>query len=296
MRLFRSAMLLSLVSCTGDHAAIQELDFEQIRQITGVEGTINDGQYKISVPQPSLDVTVDGFKIIPAMGLTSWAAFASAPEGATVMGDLVVLETEIGAVEGALVEAGLTVTALHNHFVRDNPKVMFMHIGGVGPAAQLARGVRKALDEIERMRQGRDSSAASSVESTFDTQEIDRILGHSGGLNNGVYKVTIGRPDVELVDHGVEVTSFMGFNTWAAFQGIPERTAVAGDFVMLEHEVASVIQSLVKNNIEVVALHNHMVHEQPRVFFLHYWGVGPSKELSEGLREALDQTGTGREE
>lgn len=270
------------------------LDTSLIDRIVGIKGVEQQGQYKVSVPQNDLSVSVDGFRIIPPMGLTSWAAFAPAPQGALVMGDLVLQEDEIGPVEQTLIASGLTVSGLHNHFVRDTPKAMFMHIHGVGPLETLARGVRAALDKIQEQRQakGLKQEPADSVEMTFDPKTIDQIVDHSGALTAGVYKVTIGRPDVKLVDHGAEVSSFMGFNTWMAFQGTPERAAVAGDFAMLEHEVAPVIEALVGNNIEVVAVHNHMTTEDPRIFFLHFWGVAPVEELARGLKAGLDQTGS----
>lgn len=279
-------------STTGTEA-VAPLDTQQLGATLGVRGTEQDGQYKVAVPQQGLNVSVDGFRIVPAMGLTSWAAFAPSPQGAIVMGDLVVQEDEIATVERTLLGSGLTVSALHNHFVRENPKVMFMHIHGVGPQQQLASGVRSTLDKISQLRQEKGlASEPSSVESSFDPTVIDSLLGHSGSMNSGVYKVTIGRPDVQLTDSGSEVTSFLGFNTWMAFQGTSDRAAVCGDFTMLEQEVAPVIQALVQNGLEVVAVHNHMVTEKPRIFFLHFWGVGPIEALARGLRAGLDQTGT----
>jgi hypothetical protein len=209
-----------------------------------------------------------------------------------VMGDVVVLESEVGPVQRTLVEHGLTVTGLHNHFVRDEPKVMFMHISGRAPRDELRAAVDAVFASVAGLR-GADpsSSPPASVENTLDTAAIADALGHSGTLSQGVYKVTIGRPDVALHGMGVTITTDMGFNTWAAWQGTPARAAVAGDFTMLEHEVEPVIKTLVEHGIEVVAVHNHMVHEEPRVFFLHYWGVGPAAELAAGLRAALSRTG-----
>jgi hypothetical protein len=129
------------------------------------------------------------------------------------------------------------------------------------------------------------------VANTIDTKKLDQIIGSTAEMSKGVYKYTIGRPDVKLTEHDVTISTFMGFNTWAAFQGSPDKAAVAGDFTMLENEVAPVIKALVQNGIEVVAVHNHMVHEQPRIFFLHYWGTGNAEQLAKGLRAALDQTG-----
>jgi hypothetical protein len=275
-------------------ASAVPLDFTRIEQITGIKGTAQDGEYKVSVPQDDLNVSVDGFRIIPPMGLTSWAAFAPASDGAMVMGDFVLLEDEVGPVQRTLIEGGLTVSGLHNHFVRDQPGVMFMHIYGMGPVETLANGVRATLDKVKELRAAkRLQRPPMSVNADFDPKTIDTILGHSGQMNAGVYKVTIGRPDITLMDHGVPVSTFMGFNTWMAFQGTEEKAAVAGDFAMLEDEVGPVIQSLVQHGIEVVAVHNHMVHETPRVFFLHFWGVGAVETLARGLKAGLEQTGPG---
>lgn len=257
-----------------------------------MEGTEQDGQYKITVPQNDLDVSVDGFEIIPPMGMGSWVVFTPAAVGAVVMGDVVVREDEIGPIQRVLLEHGLTVTGLHNHFVGEEPRVMYMHVAGTGSEEDLARGVKAIFDQVAELRGGDPAGAqAQTVQNTLDTDEIARILGHGGQMSRGVYKVTIGRPDVSLRALGVPVTTFMGFNTWAAWQGTPERAAVAGDFTMLEGEVAPVIDALVQHEIEVVAVHNHMVHEKPRIFFLHYWGVGPAEQLARGLKAALDQTG-----
>ncbi|MEW5929713.1 MAG: DUF1259 domain-containing protein [Gemmatimonadota bacterium] len=289
--------ILAWIACAvagaaGEATAQAGLDTAAIRRITGVRGTASGGEYKVSVPQNDLDVRVDGFRIVPPMGTGSWAGFTPAPGGAMVMGDIVVRPEEIGPVQRAAVEHGLSVSGLHNHFVRDEPKVMFMHLHGTGRTEDLARGVRAVLDRVAALR-GRDPAAApaASVASTLDTARIAAVLGHPGELGRGVYRVTIGRPDVRLTDHGVPVSSFLGFNTWAAFQGTVERAAVAGDFAMLEHEVPAVIEALVRNGIEVVAVHNHMTTEQPRIFFLHYWGVGPAERLARGLRAGLDATG-----
>lgn len=271
------------------------LDVATIQRILGREGALQEGQFKVTIPQNDLDVTVDGFSIVPPMGLGSWIAFTPAPDGAVIMGDVVVREDEIGPVQHVLLNNGLTVTGLHNHFVRENPNVMYMHVGGEGTEEAMARAVEAVFARVAELRGGDPARAPSrSVPNTIDTTEIARILGHAGAMSGGVYKVTIGRPDVALRAHRVPVTSFMGFNTWAAWQGTPERAAVAGDFAMREDEVAPVIQALVEHGIEVVAVHNHMVQEYPRIVFLHYWGVGPAPELARGLKAALDRTGNDR--
>lgn len=314
-------LLLWSIGCTEvqseDAEQVPSLNIAVIEQVTGMEGTEHEGEYKISVPQNGLDVTVDGFKIIPPMGMGSWAAFSPTGDGAMLMGDLVVKEDEIAEVQQVLIEHGLTITALHNHFVREQPDVMYMHIGGQGPEKELARGVKAVFDKIAELRGGNPAVAkAETVKNTLNTDRLSEILGYEGSMNRGVYKVTIGRPDVELKmetgehhEEGEEygegeeneegegnpshhqISTFMGFSTWAAWQGTPEKAAVAGDFVMLADEVDDVIEALVTNGIEVVALHNHMIHEEPRVFYLHYWGVGKAEKLARGLRAALNQTG-----
>ena len=237
---------------------------------------------------------VDEFKIIPAMGLGTWIAFTPSHDGAMVMGDIVITETDLRPVQQEVIRQGLTITAIHNHFVRNHPNVMYMHIGGSGATETMAKKAKAVLDKVKEVRGGDPSKGTASSEpvtNSLDTKRLDQILGYTAEMSKGVYKYTIGRPDVKLTEHGVPVTTFLGFNTWAAFQGTPEKAAVAGDFTMLENEVAPVIKALIENGIEVVAVHNHMVHEQPRIFFLHYWGIGNAEELAKGLRAALDQTG-----
>lgn len=270
------------------------LDTAAIQRVMGMKGTYNKGEYKVTVPQNDLSIMVDGFKIIPAMGLGTWVAFTPSGKGAMVMGDIVVTETDLKPVQEEIIRQGLTITAIHNHFVRNHPNVMYMHLGGSGNTEQMAQKAKAVLDKVKELRGGDPAKGTASneaVENTIDTTWLSEVLGHTGEMNKGVYKFTIGRPDVQLKEHGVPVTTFLGFNTWAAWQGTPEKAAVAGDFTMLEDEVAPVIKALVENGIEVVAVHNHMVHEKPRTFFLHYWGVGPAEQLAKGLRAALDQTG-----
>lgn len=271
--------------------SFQPLDTSAIERITGIKGKSNNGEYKITVPQNDLTVEVDGFKIIPAMGLGTWTAFTPSPDGAMIMGDLVLTENDLKPVQQEVIRQGLTITAIHNHFVRNHPNIVYMHIGGSGNVEAMSGKVKAVLDKIKEVRGHNPSDASvADVTNTIENKKLDDILGYKGELSKGVYKYTIGRPGVSLKEHGVLVSTFLGFNTWAAFQGTPEHAAVAGDFTMLEDEVAPVIKALVENGIEVVAVHNHMVQEQPRIFFLHYWGVGAAEQLAKGLKAALDQT------
>jgi len=171
---------------------------------------------------------------------------------------------------------------------------LYMHIDGSGPSEKMASCVRAVLDKIKESR-GTDPKTGTkdSVTNSIDIKKLDAIIGAKGDMSLGVYKYTIGRPDVQLKEHGTTITTFGGFNTWAAWQGTEDKAAVCGDFTMLKDEVAPVIKALVENGIEVVAVHNHMVEEEPKIFFLHYWGIGSAEKLARGLKAALDQTGKG---
>ena len=270
------------------------VDTATIERVIGIKGKSNNGEYKITIPQNDLAVQVDGFKIIPAMGLSTWVAFSPTKDGVMLMGDIVVTETDLGPVQQEIIRQGLTSTAIHNNFVRNHPNIMFMHLGGSGSTQVMAQKAKAVLDKVKEIRGGDPSKGTASnesVQNTLNTKRLDEILGYAAEMSKGVYKYTIGRPDVQLTEHGVPVSTFLGFNTWAAFQGTPDKAAVAGDFTMLADEVEPVMKALIDNGIEVVALHNHMVHEKPRVFFLHYWGTGNAEQLAKGLRSALDQTG-----
>ncbi|WP_300596194.1 DUF1259 domain-containing protein [Niabella sp.] len=269
-----------------------KLDIAKIETLTGMKGVEKNGEYKITVPQNDLNVMVDGFKIIPPMGLGSWAAFTPCGDSAMVMGDIILSETDVKPVQQEVIRQGFAITAIHNHFARNRPNILYMHIDRTADIETLSKGVKAIFGKVAAVR-GKDpkSAKADSVVNTLDTPALDAITGHKGEMSKGVYKYTIGRPDIQLMEHGIPVSSFMGFNTWAAWQGSPENAAVAGDFTMLENEVAPVIKALVENGIEVVAVHNHMVHETPKVFFLHYWGTGNAAQLAKGLKAALDQTG-----
>jgi hypothetical protein len=215
-----------------------------------------------------------------------WAAFTKAGAHTVVMGDMVLTEDQVNAAMSAALDNGLEVTALHNHFFWENPRVMFMHIGGMGDEAKLAGGVAKVF---ETMKQKFDVPSASidPASSTLDPKKIDAVLGRSGELNKGVYKVTIGR-EVKMAGH--TMGNAMGVNTWAGFAGSDEQAIVDGDFAMLESEMQGVLKALRHAGINIVAIHQHMTGESPRMLFLHYWGVGRTEDLARGLKNALGQT------
>jgi Domain of Unknown Function (DUF1259) len=271
-------------------AADTRLDTATIERLTGAKGEFNEkeGVVKVSVPRSDLDVTVAGVKMTPPLGLTSWAAFQQAGAQVMVMGDMVLLEEQVNPVLSVALENGLAVTALHNHFFWDSPKVMFMHIGGMGDEAKLASGVGKVFATIKDTSGGKGQVPRvelSPAQTSLDPKAIEDVLGVKGQLANGVYKVTIGR--TTKMD-GHEVGNTMGVNTWAAFAGSDANAIVDGDFIMLEPEVQPVLKALRGAGINIVAIHHHMLEDSPRTVFLHYWGVGPTRELAHGLKAALE--------
>ncbi len=268
------------------------LDAKRIESITGLKGQTTGDVLKLSVPRKEVRVTLDGFEIIPFMGLTSWVAFRQGPHHVTLMGDIVVLEDEIESAMAAAIKAELYVTALHNHFVREQPRVMFMHIEGTADETALATGAHSIFDAIKTVRQKHPvDAAAANVNSKLDAQLLEKVIEHKGESKDGVLKFVLGRPTVPLVCTrcgDLNIDAAMGYNTWAAFQGTDERAAVCGDVAMLENEVNAVIRELQAGKIEVVAVHNHMFFESPRVIFLHYWGVGDAQQLAQTFKSALN--------
>lgn len=291
--------LLALAGILGSSAfaaspAKASLDTATIERLTGAKGAFNqkEGVFKVSVPRSDLSVTAAGVRLTPPMGLTSWAAFKKVGNHAVVMGDTVLLEDQVNPVMSAALDNGLEVTALHNHFFWDSPKVMFMHIGGMGDEARLAAAVGKVFAKIKETSGGKGVVPRADIDpakSTLDPKKIDAVIGQTGELKNGVYKVVIGR---ETKMHGHAMGNAMGVNTWAAFAGGDEKAAVAGDFAMLESELQGVLKALRAAGINIVAIHQHMAGEEPRVLFLHFWGVGKTEDLAKGIKAALTQTGS----
>lgn len=269
----------------------EKLDAEGIGRAAEVKPTTTpDGVVRIAWARADVPVKVDGVPLKPFAGLGSWAAFTRAPHGAMVMGDTVVFQDEVTPAMDAAFAAGLEVSGLHNHFFFDEPKVYFMHIGGTGEPEELARGVKGVWDAIKKVRAenktpGVRFSGELPKEGIIDPAAIEKALGQKGQVQDGVVKVTIGRQG-EM--HGVKVAGSMGLTTWAAFSGSDELAAIDGDFIMTAEEVQPVLKALRKADIHIVALHNHMVGENPAFYFTHFWAKGPSGELARGLRSALD--------
>ena len=270
--------------------AAQSALFEKIESLTGAKGQFNAKEqvFKVSVPRTDLHVKTAGVTVTPPMGLTAWAAFHLMEHQAMVMGDMVLLEDQVNPVMSAALDNGLEVTALHNHFLWDSPRVMFMHIGGSGDPEQLAAAVGKVFAAMESTSGGKGLKPFAKInpaKTTLDPAKIEQILGVKGQLKDGVYKIVIG---LTTTMHGQEMGAAMGVNTWAAFAGSDKQAVVDGDFAMLEEELQPILKALRAADIDVVAIHNHMVMESPRIVFLHYWAIGSTEQLARGLRAALD--------
>ena len=271
-------------------AAAKEPDAGTIERITGLAPEVKDGVAKVSVPRSDLSVTVDGVRLAPFQGLTTWAAFARSGDKTIVMGDMTLAEDEVSPAMSAALDNGLEVTALHNHFSFDHPPILFMHIGGTGTTERLATGVRKTLDAVKEVRARAATpgegfgGAAIPATSTLDPKSLEAILGGTAQAKDGMVKFVFGRTTSM---HGSTMGAAMGVNTWAAFAGGPEAAVVDGDVAMLESELQGVLKALRAAKINVVAIHTHMIHEQPRIMFLHYWGKGTAADLARGIKQAL---------
>lgn len=271
-------------------APAEPLDTEKIEALTGAKGKLDakEGVFKIAVPRSDLAVNVAGVRLTPPMGLTSWVAFKRVGSSTMVMGDTVLLEDQVNPVMSVALEHGLQVTALHNHFFWDTPKVMFMHVAGMGDEAQLAAAVGRVFAKIKDTSGGKGDTPTVDIDpakTSLAPAKIEAVLGVKGELKDGVYKVVIGRT---AKMHGTEIGNTMGVNTWAAFAGSDDKAVVDGDFAMLETELQAVLRALRRHGINIVAIHQHMTEETPRVMFLHYWGVGPTQALAKGLKAALE--------
>jgi hypothetical protein len=275
-----SLFISAIIGLTSTYAA----DIREAEEILGVTGQMQEGAVVFSFPRSDLKIKIEGDPVPTALGFGSWTAWKAMGNEFMVMGDLVLLEKEINPVISALAEANINVTAIHNHFIGEEPRIMYMHIGGMGMASTLARGIRNALD---RTATPKAPASTSSPALALDTKRIEEIIGHSGKAGGGVFKIVVGRQGVRM--NGVELTASMGLNTWAAFAGTNERVHVAGDVAMTAGEVNKVIRELRKGGINLAAVHNHMLDEEPRIFFLHYWGTGPAEKLAETVRNAFDQ-------
>ncbi len=283
------ALVFAALLCTSVAAG---LETARIDELTGLKGKMNEkeGVYRVTFPRDDVKVVVDGWTMPPFMGLSTWAAFTETSNGAMVMGDTVLFEDEVNSAMSAALDNGLSVTALHNHFFFDRPKVFFMHIEGEGSVEKLASAVKKVYDAAKQIRAAspkpKDSFGAQPLpdKSSISAAPLNEIFAMQGEAKDGMVKFTIGRP---ATMHGVKIDKDMGVNTWAAFAGADDNAIVDGDFAVTEDELQPVLKSLVKDKINIVAIHQHMTHEEPRMMFFHYWGRGRVKDLAQAVKGGI---------
>lgn len=280
----------------GSLAMAQEVpaEYQQVLTALGKPGDYKANVLKVNIPRNDVSVTVATVKTPTPFGFGGWVAMTKGTGGMDVlMGDLVLTQDEVNPVMSALLENGIEVTALHNHFLWDEPRMFYMHVHAYGKPADLAAKVKPALDLIGKGagRPAAPAAPAAAPATTIDTAKLAQIVGTPGEQTGAVYKITIGRDDLKLTEMGAPINARMGLNTWAAFVGTNDNAAVAGDVAMLANEVQPVLKALRKNGIDVVAIHHHMTGTQPTIYFLHYWGTGPAEKLATAFKAALSETG-----
>ena len=297
MRRYLPLALLLLAPTAVFAQAAVPADYQAVLTALGKPGDFKDNVLRVNVPRNDLHVTIEGVATPTPFGFGGWLALTKGTGGMDVMmGDLVLTESEVNPVMSALLTNGLDVTALHNHFFFDSPRIYYMHVHGHGSASDLASKVKPALALIgtatgERSVGTSGSPAGRAITGTLDSASLAKIVGYDGEQNGAVYKITIGRPDIPLKEMGASINARMGLNTWAAFYGSDADAVVAGDIAMLDREVTPVLKSLRASGIDVVAMHHHMTGVDPQVIFLHYWGKGDARKLATAFRGAIDQTG-----
>ena len=272
-------------------------EYQEVLKTLGKQGDYKANVLKINIPRKDLTVIVDSVATPTPFGFGGWLAMTKGDGGMDVMmGDLVLTEDEVNPVMSALLDNGVEVTALHNHFFYESPRLFYMHVMGHGSAADLAHMAKPAVDLIGHVSASHPGAPAKATlqPGKIDTAKIAQIVGQEGEQTGMVYKITVGRDDLNLKEMGATINARMGLNTWAAFVGTDDNAAVAGDMAMLQAEVIPVLKTLRKNGLQVVAIHHHMIGTQPTIIFLHYWGKGPAEKLATGFKATLDQLGKGK--
>jgi Domain of Unknown Function (DUF1259) len=295
MKLVRniSVSILFVVLFTAVPLPAQDMpkDYQEVLTLLGRSGDYKANVLKVNVPRSDLHVTIGGVATPTPFGFGGWVAFTKGDQGIDVMmGDLVLLQEEVSPVMSALLDNGLEVSALHNHFFWEEPRIFFMHVHGHGKALELAKRLKPALDLIPRPPAAAPSTSPAAGPA-FNLVALDNIVGSKGETLGSVYKFTLGRDDLNLKEHGASINARMGLNTWAAFAGNDADAQIAGDVAMRETEVTAVLNALRAHKLSVVAIHHHMLGTQPTVIFLHYWGRGSAEELATGFRAALEVLG-----
>src|SRR5262245_48563871 len=283
--------LLFVGAIVSGSATAQEVDWQKVDATFGRKPAISGDVHRYGFPRTDLSVTLDGVTIKPALALGGWVAFKPAHGGVMVMGDLVLLESEINPVMAKLIEGGIEITAVHNHLLRANPATFYMHVGGHGDPAKMASGIHDALS-ASKTPLSPPAATAPPPAIDLDTARLDEVIGVKGQPNGGVYQFGVPRAD-PVTENGMSLgpAGPLGLATAINFQPTGSgRAAITGDFVIRGDEVNPVIRALRSNGIEVTAVHSHMLDAQPRLFFLHFWANDDAEKLARGLRAALDKT------
>src|SRR6266511_4396914 len=288
-------LVICAVATIGGAAKAQEIDWKKVDEALGRTGAVSADVHRYGFPRTDLQVTLDGVTIRPALALGGWAAFKPMHGGAMVMGDLVLLETEINPVMAKLIENDIEITAVHNHVLRGNPATFYMHIGGQGDPVKLVTAIRTAL-AASKTPLTPPAAPASSPAIDLDTAQLDQIIGVKGQANAGVYQFGVPRRDqITMQGNVMTPAGPLGLATGVGFQPTGGgKAAITGDFVLLGSEVNPVITVLRANGIEVTALHSHMLDEQPRLCFMHFWANDDALKLARGMRATLDKTASGK--
>ena len=292
MRASRLALAVAAVLASMASAGAQEIDWQKVDAAFGRKAATTAGDvHRYGFPRTDLTVTLDGVTIKPALALGGWIAMKPAHGGAMAMGDLVLLETEINPVMSKLIEGGLEITAVHNHVLRGNPATFYMHVGGHGDPVKLATAIREALS-VSKTPLDPPTTGAVAATVDLDTAELDQIIGVKGQANGGVYQFAVPRRD-PVVEGGTQLSPAgpTGVATAIGFQPTGGgKAAITGDFVLTADEVNPVVKALRASGIEVTAIHSHMLTEQPRLIFLHFWANDDALKLARGLRAAIEKT------
>jgi uncharacterized protein DUF1259 len=301
MRLVRNAFILTLFALMLTAAPLPAQDvpkeYQEVLTFLGRTGDFKAKVLKINVPRSDLHATIAGQSTPTPFGFGGWVAMTKGDGSMEVlMGDIVLTQEEVNPVLSALLDHGIEVTALHNHFFFEEPRIFYMHVHGHGEAVNLAHAIKPALDLIGHVSPASADAkpaapAAAAATFPFDAAALNKIAGFDGEKLGSVYKFTLGRDDLHLIEMGATINARMGLNSWAAFAGNDADAQVAGDIAMRESEVNAVLKALRSNGLNIVAIHHHMLATQPTVIFLHYWGRGPATKLAAGFRAALDQLG-----
>jgi Domain of Unknown Function (DUF1259) len=290
MRILRATMVVAVLALGVATASAQSINWDKVDAALGRKGAVTGDVHRYGFPRTDLNVTLDGVTIKPALALGGWVAFKPAHGGTMIMGDLVLLESEINPVMMALIKNGLEITAVHNHLLRASPATFYMHVGGHGDPEKLATALLQALQSSKTPLQPPAAAVPPAID--LDTAQLDQIIGAKGTNNGGVYAFGVPRRDPVLEgDMQIAPAGPMGVATAINFQPTGGgKAAITGDFVLTGDEVNPVIKALRENGIEVTAIHSHMLDEQPRLIFMHFWGNDDAAKLARGLRDALDKT------